>query len=435
MRHRRNTRRKNVIIQTLTNRNFLIICSILIAIIILLIGGLKLRSYLELKPIIEQAKKLDKETQEIFSVMDKNLLSASTPSGSLSRVYNVDLSIVGDILCQTKMLNDAKQDAGTYDFTPMFSNIKQYIQNSDLAIGTLETNVTNDAYSDDELYNAPIELLQAVKNSGIGLVSLAHNHVLDYGIDGVKETLTATNEQGIETVGVRKNKLTPEEESSNTTSNFSGIIKEVEGIRIAFLAYTYGLNEESSFTDEEKSVVNIYSNELALNDLEYAKQNSNYIIAIMHWGDVNSSEVSDEQNEITGFLVENGVDMILGSHPSVVQPMQIVQDSTGKNVLVAYSLGNYIATLDNKNSDVEIILNVQIAMRSDEEKAVLQKVSYVPVYMLDNGANAENRFELTDMKALIREYTEGNTDRISRSKYRELVNMLEKLQRTVNGEE
>src|SRR5699024_4836982 len=125
-----------------------------------------------------------------------------------------------------------------------------------------------------------------------------------------------------------------------------------------FLAYTYGLNGESSFTDEEKSVVNIYSEELALKDLEYAKQNSNYIIAIMHWGDVNSSEVSDEQNQITGFLVENGIDMILGSHPSVVQPMKIVQDSTGKNVLVAYSLGNYISTLQYENSDVEIILNI-----------------------------------------------------------------------------
>ncbi len=435
MRHRRNTRRKNIIVQTLTNKNFLIISSILIAIIIVLIGGLKLRSYLETKQIIEQAKKLDKETQEIFSAMDQSLIDASTPSGDLQRVYNVDLSVVGDILCQMNMINDARTDDGTYNFTHMFSNIKQYVQNSDLAIGTLETNFTIDGYSDNELYNAPIELLQAVKESGIDLVSLAHNHVLDYGIDGVKETIESTNEQGIEAVGIRKNKLIPEENSQNETNDFTGIIKEVEGIKIAFLAYTYGLNGESSFTDEEKSVVNIYSEELALKDLEYAKQNSNYIIAIMHWGDVNSSEVSDEQNQITGFLVENGIDMILGSHPSVVQPMKIVQDSTGKNVLVAYSLGNYISTLQNENSDVEIILNISIAMKSNDNKAVLQKVSYTPIYMLDNGKSSENRYELVDMKEIIREYTEGDTSRISKSTYSKLVRQLEELQKIVNGEE
>lgn len=435
MRHRRNTRRKNIIVQTLTNKNFLIISSILIAIIIVLIGGLKLRSYLETKQIIEQAKKLDKETQEIFSAMDQSLIDASTPSGDLQRVYNVDLSVVGDILCQMNMINDAKTDEETYNFTHMFSNIKQYVQNSDLAIGTLETNFTIDGYSDNELYNAPVELLQAVKESGIGLVSLAHNHVLDYGIDGIKETIASTKEQGIETVGIRKNNLMTEENSQNEANDFTGIIKEVEGIKIAFLAYTYGLNGESSFTDEEKSVVNIYSEELALKDLEYAKQNSNYIIAIMHWGDVNSSEVSDEQNQITGFLVENGIDMILGSHPSVVQPMKIVQDSTGKNVLVAYSLGNYISTLQYENSDVEIILNISIAMKSNDNKAVLQKVSYTPIYMLDNGKSSENRYELVDMKEIIREYTEGDTSRISKSTYSKLVRQLEELQKIVNGEE
>lgn len=435
MRHRRNARRKNIIVQTLTNKNFLIISTILIAIIIVLIGGLKLRSYLEEKQIIEQAKKLDKETQEIFSAMDQSLINAENPSENVNRIFNVNLSVVGDILCKKEMINDAKTDDGTYNFTHMFSNIKQYVQNSNLAIGTLETNFTNDDYSDNELYNAPTELLKAVKESGIGLVSLAHNHVLDYGIDGVKETIASTKEQEIETVGIIKNKLMQEENSQNLTNDFTGVIKEVEGIKIAFLAYTYGLNGEESFTDEEKSVVNIYSEELALKDLEYAKQNSNYIIAIMHWGEENSSNISDEQNQITGFLVENGVDMILGSHPSVVEPMKVVQDSTGKNVLVAYSLGNYISTQQNDNSDVEIILNISIAMRSDDDKAILQKVSYTPIYMLDNGKNSENRYELTDMKALIREYTEGDTSKISKSTYSKLVNKLEELQKIINGEE
>ena len=435
MRHRRNSRKKNIIVHTLSNKYFLIISIGLIVMIIILIGGLKLRNYLETRQIIEQAKKLDKETQEIFSAMDESLINASTPSNSSDIVYNVELSAVGDILCQKNMINDAKTEDGTYNFTHVFSNIKQYVQNSDLAIGTLGTNFTNDDYSENELYNAPKELLHAVKESGVGLVSLANNHILDYGIDGVNETIASTNEQEIETVGIIKNNLILDKNSQDEITNFTGIIKEVEGIKIAFLAYTDKLNGEDSFTDEEKSVVTIYSNELALNDIEYAKQNSNYIIVIMQWGDKNTTKISEEQNQITGFLVENGVDMILGSHPSAVQSMRVVQDSTGKNVLVAYSLGNYTSTLENEDSALSIILNISIAMKADGEKAVLQKVSYIPIYMLDNGKNSENRYELMDMKKLIREYTEGNTSRISESTYSKLVKQLEKLQKTINSEE
>lgn len=84
--------------------------------------------------------------------------------------------------------------------------------------------------------------------------------------------------------------------------------------------------------------------------------------------------------------------MILGSHPSVVEPMEIIQTEEGKNVLVAYSLGNYISTLKYANADVELILNIQIAKSSDSDKAILQKVDYTPIYVLDNGTKAENRF-------------------------------------------
>ena len=105
--------------------------------------------------------------------------------------------------------------------------------------------------------------------------------------------------------------------------------------------------------------------------------------------------------------------MILGSHPSVVEPMEIIQTEEGKNVLVAYSLGNYISTLKYANADVELILNIQIAKSSDSDKAILQKVDYTPIYVLDNGTKAENRFELTDMKKLAQDYANENTSKFS----------------------
>lgn len=424
MRNRRNTRRKNVILETITNKNFIRISSILLVAIIILFGSIKIRNYFDKKELAEQARKLDKQTGEIFTAMETEIKETNTKKDGIKKTSTAKISAVGDILCQMDMIQDA-QNEDSYDFSYMFDNITKYVKKSDIAIGTLETNFTSNRYSGVGKYNTPTEFLTAVKNSGISLVSLAHNHVLDYGEDGLNQTISKIHEKGMSITGIQNNE-------ENENSEFTGNIKEVNGIKIAFLSYTYGLSNENEISEEEKSKVNIFSEELALKDIQYAKENSNYIIVIMHWGDVNSSTITDYQNNITGFLVNNDVDMILGSHPSVVEPMKIIQNAEGKNILVAYSLGNYISSLKYENADVELILNIQIAKSEDQEKAVLQKVDYTPIYVLDNGTKSEKRFELTDMKQLAKDYANGDTSKISRKKYDEIIKKLDELQKIVN---
>lgn len=424
MRNRRNTRRKNVILETITNKNFIRISSILLVAIIILFGSIKIRNYFDKKELAEQARELDKQTGEIFTAMETEIKETNTKKDGIKKTSTAKISAVGDILCQMDMIQDA-QNEDSYDFSYMFDNITKYVKKSDIAIGTLETNFTSNRYSGVGKYNTPTEFLTAVKNSGISLVSLAHNHVLDYGEDGLNQTISKIHEKGMSITGIQNNE-------ENENSEFTGNIKEVNGIKIAFLSYTYGLSNENEISEEEKSKVNIFSEELALKDIQYAKENSNYIIVIMHWGDVNSSTITDYQNDITGFLVNNDVDMILGSHPSVVEPMKIIQNAEGKNILVAYSLGNYISSLKYENADVELILNIQIAKSEDQEKAVLQKVDYTPIYVLDNGTKSEKRFELTDMKQLAKDYANGDTSKISRKKYDEIIKKLDELQKIVN---
>lgn len=424
MRNRRNTRRKNVILETITNKNFIRISSILLVAIIILFASIKIRNYFDKKELAEQARELDKQTGEIFTAMETEIKETNTKKDGIKKTSTAKISAVGDILCQMDMIQDA-QNEDSYDFSYMFDNITKYVKKSDIAIGTLETNFTSNRYSGVGKYNTPTEFLTAVKNSGISLVSLAHNHVLDYGEDGLNQTISKIHEKGMSITGIQNNE-------ENENSEFTGNIKEVNGIKIAFLSYTYGLSNENEISEEEKSKVNIFSEELALKDIQYAKENSNYIIVIMHWGDVNSSTITDYQNNITGFLVNNDVDMILGSHPSVVEPMKIIQNAEGKNILVAYSLGNYISSLKYENADVELILNIQIAKSEDQEKAVLQKVDYTPIYVLDNGTKSEKRFELTDMKQLAKDYANGDTSKISRKKYDEIIKKLDELQKIVN---
>ena len=439
MRNRRNTRKRNVVLDTITNRNFIIIVSILLAIIIVAEGVIQIRKYQDRKLLAKQAEELEKQTGEIFTAIENELTNPSTNGETTVRTKTAKISAVGDILCQMDMIDDAKTSDG-YDFSHMFTEISKFVKNSDIAIGTLETNFVDGKYSGVGKYNSPIEFLKAVKDSGIGLVSLAHNHVLDYGTQGLEKTISKIKEQNIEITGIKENSERTNEQDENTLDeekqenpDFTGNIKEINGIKVAFLGYTYGLSNENEVNEEEKKKANIYSEELAKKDIEYAKQSSNYIIAIMHWGDVNSSEISEYQRNITSFLVENGVDMILGAHPSVVEPMEMIQTEEGKNVLVAYSLGNYMSTLKYDDANVELILNIQISKSSDSDKAVLQKVDYKPIYVLDNGTKAENRFELTDMKKLAQDYANGDTSRISRKTYESIISKLEKLQSTVNS--
>ena len=308
----------------------------------------------------------------------------------------------------------------------MFKNIEHFLKKSDIGVGTLETNFTENDFSGVGKYNTPIEFLTSVKKSGINLVSMAHNHQLDYGIEGLNQTIANVQEKDISITGIKNNK-------ENENKDFSGIIKEVNGIKIAFLGYTYGLSNEKELTKEEMGKANIYSEELAKRDLDYAKENSNFIITIMHCGEVNNTKVSKYQDDVTSFLVDNGVDMILGSHPAVVESMKMIQNKEGKNILVAYSLGNYISTFDYENADVELILNIEIAKKTSEQTAILTKVDYTPIYILDNGKNAEDRFELVDMKKLITDYANGDTSKITRKTYDELIRKLKELQETVNS--
>lgn len=144
-------------------------------------------------------------------------------------------------------------------FSYVYWNFK-IVKNSDIAIGTLETNFVDGKYSGVGKYNSPIEFLKAVKDSGIGLVSLAHNHVLDYGYQGLETTISKIKEQNVEITGIKNkvdesngNTLDEEKIKKQESSNFTGNIKEINGIKVAFLGYTYGLSNENEITDEEKS--------------------------------------------------------------------------------------------------------------------------------------------------------------------------------------
>ena len=411
-RNRRNKRSSRSILEVMSSKTFITLTIILAIIIVICSVTIFYRNNKEKKILAEQRAELEKNIEAIFEETEKNIAN----SNNTVRDSIIRISAVGDILCENSILEDA-YDKGTqnYDFTSMFKNMSTFFADSDITVGTMETNYTDNKYSGYGQRNSPISFAEALKNIGIDLVSISTNHSLDYGIEGLQETKRALEGIGYDVIG-------------DNLGESRVKIKTIKNTKIAFLSYTYGFENQNSKTKEELDSANIYNSEIAKKDLEYAKENADYSIIIMHWGDAYSTKPNKEQQNIAKFLVENGADMILGNHASAVQKMEVMQSPEGKNVLVAYSLGNYISGETMDISKIELVLNIELRKSGETGEVVLSKVDYTPIYVLDRGTKAENRYELIDMKGTAKAYAEGNKKIVNKETYNKLVEGLKKLE-------
>lgn len=411
-RNRRNKRSSRSILEVMSSKTFITLTIILAIIIVICSVTIFYRNNKEKKILAEQRAELEKNIEAIFEETEKNIAN----SNNTVRDSIIRISAVGDILCENSILEDA-YDKGTqnYDFTSMFKNMSTFFADSDITVGTMETNYTDNKYSGYGQRNSPISFAEALKNIGIDLVSISTNHSLDYGIEGLQETKRALEGIGYDVVG-------------DNLGESRVKIKTIKNTKIAFLSYTYGFENQNSKTKDELDSANIYNSEIAKQDLEYAKENADYSIIIMHWGDAYSTKPNKEQQNIAKFLVENGADMILGNHASAVQKMEVMQSPEGKNVLVAYSLGNYISGETMDISKIELVLNIELRKSGETGEVVLSKVDYTPIYVLDRGTKAENRYELIDMKGTAKAYAEGNKKIVNKETYNKLVEGLKKLE-------
>lgn len=411
-RNRRNKRSSRSILEVMSSKTFITLTIILAIIIVICSVTIFYRNNKEKKILAEQRAELEKNIEAIFEETEKNIAN----SNNTVRDSIIRISAVGDILCENSILEDA-YDKGTqnYDFTSLFKNMSTFFADSDITVGTMETNYTDNKYSGYGQRNSPISFAEALKNIGIDLVSISTNHSLDYGIEGLQETKRALEGIGYDVVG-------------DNLGESRVKIKTIKNTKIAFLSYTYGFENQNSKTKEELDSANIYNSEIAKKDLEYAKENADYSIIIMHWGDAYSTKPNKEQQNIAKFLVENGADMILGNHASAVQKMEVMQSPEEKNVLVAYSLGNYISGETMDISKIELVLNIELRKSGETGEVVLSKVDYTPIYVLDRGTKAENRYELIDMKGTAKAYAEGNKKIVNKETYNKLVEGLKKLE-------
>lgn len=288
---------------------------------------------------------LFKDTEVLTTIKDKLKTSENTESS----VNTARIVANGDILYHDVLYWSAKKEDGSYDFDPYFEYVKERISGADLAIGDFEGTISDKhPLNGYPLFNAPKEAATSMKNVGYDVVDLAHNHILDSNLYGLKYTYNEFKNNGLTPIGVHVEKS--REEGDIT-------IKEVNGIKIAILAYAYGFNSmENTLTKEEYNYYMADLNEEKIKaDLAKAEQLADVTVVMPQMGVEYELEPTEEQKELYKKMIDWGADVVLGGHPHVVEPAEIVEKD-GDKKLIIYSMGNFIS---NQRSDMMAGLGVK----------------------------------------------------------------------------
>ncbi|MBT2755066.1 CapA family protein [Mesobacillus foraminis] len=245
----------------------------------------------------------------------------------------VTIAAIGDILIHDRVYEDAKTKTG-YDFKPMLASVKDKLVEPDLLLANQETVLggTEIGLSSYPSFNSPIEVGDAIIDAGVDIVSTANNHTLDRGEKAIQSAIGYMTKAGLPYVGSFKN---PDDKDRLRILNKNGI-------DIAYLSYTYGTNG-IPVPEGKDYLVNLIDKEAMKEEVHRANKQADVVVMSIHWGNEYQRFPDDIQKELARFLVNEGVDVVFGHHPHVLQPMEWITAGDGRQGLVVYSLGNFLS--------------------------------------------------------------------------------------------
>jgi len=248
----------------------------------------------------------------------------------VGRTSNREVKVLcaGDNLIHSTLFDKAS------DYSELYFGISETINTADIAVVNQETPLVNDPnmISDYPRFGTPVEIGEGLVKAGFDVINLANNHMLDKGLTGLESTLDFfNNEEDIFVVGAHLS------EADNYTDSIK--IVEKNGIRCAFVGYTFNTNGMPQPQNKPNAIELLSDEERIGKQVEYAKARADFVIVLAHWGEEYSNQLNEEQMKMTEFMYDLGVDVIVGSHPHVLQKYELYKDK----MLVYYSLGNLIS--------------------------------------------------------------------------------------------
>ena len=261
------------------------------------------------------------------------------------------LLFVGDLMQHQAQIDAAYRGDGSYDYTHCFSLVKERISRADIAIGNLEVTLGGEPYRGYPQFSAPDEYLYALRDVGFDILATANNHSLDRHRRGLERTLSLVDSVGLTAMGTYR-------DAADRDKRYP-LIVEKHGMRIALLCATYGTNGIAATLP---NIVNSLSRDELSADIRRARaMKPDAIIAYVHWGNEYQRYPNSEQESLARWLISEGVDHVIGSHPHVVQPIELIpSEEYPTQHAVVYSLGNYVSNMSIAHGDVGMCVELTL---------------------------------------------------------------------------
>ena len=341
----------------------------------------------------------------------------------------IRFTAVGDLNVTDKVV-----DAGGpgLDFTNLFSDVMPLLADGDLTVVNLEGNLVGPPYGTSTC-SAPSQMLQALAVAGVDMVQLANSRTISNGITGLNSTINTVRSVGLVPLGAYATEDDAEENGGYT-------MWEVKGVRVAVVAFTKGMDNMALPTGSEKCVNLLYNdysskyvdvNTEGITDIleRVSKEDPDVTVAMVHWGSEFNDTHSKSQLEIRDLLLQNGVDVIIGSHPHYVQEIEF---NASKGTLVAYSLGDFAGDGERMGTEYGIVLNVEITKNNETGATKVTGFHYEPIFITE-GKNGLLRILRLD--AAIGGYESDFLDKVSPEVYESMKNARERIEARVAPKE
>ena len=355
------------------------------------------------------------------------------PKPAKEATTTIHIRAAGD-LNVTDSVVDAGLAASGFDFTRAFQDVAGTLSGADLTLLNLEGNICGEPYG-TATSSAPNKLLTALRSAGVDLIQMANSYSINNGLIGLNSTLQAIRTAGMEPVGAYS---TP-----NAFRKSKGYtICEIQGLRVAFVAFTKGVggmgmpagNEDCVnllYLDYDSTYKKVDTEGITkiLSDVKAEKPD--FVVALLHWGSENNDTISTTQENIVKLLQKNGVGLIIGTHPHLVQKIDY---NEANGTLVAYSLGDFFGDAARGGTNYSIILDVEITKDNVKGTTRVTGYSYTPIYTVTKSQSADGFQRVVRIEQAMQAYDGNFVDKITSACYSDMAYSLTRIASRTKGE-
>lgn len=347
-------------------------------------------------------------------------------------ITTVHIRAAGDLNI-TDSVVDAGQSANGYDFTRAFQDVASTLASADLTVLNLEGNICGAPYG-SRTTSAPNQILKALRSAGVDLVQVANSCSINNGLIGLNSTLQSIRAAGLEPVGAYSS---PEE--FQRSKGYT--ICEIQGIRIAFVAFTKGVgglglpegNEDCVnllYTDYDSTYKKVDTAGITkiLNNVKAEKPD--FTVALLHWGSENNDTISATQDTIVRLLQKNGVGLIIGTHPHLVQKIDY---NEANGTLVAYSLGDFFGDAARGGTNYSIILDIEVTRDTEAGTTKVTGYSYIPIYTVTKEQSIDGFSRVVRIEQAMQAYLGNFVDKIPATAFSDMQYSLQRIQSRTSG--